>query len=117
MRFIPSFLRKEDLNPMATKYHLLRENGSRLQDENLSAKSLGASHLLTNDAFCKAYSELVQAFQDAICETKPSDHEQRELYFQQVRALSLIVNKLNGYIEEYKIQTAQQQEEMENAAG
>ena len=70
---------------MATRYQQIKEKAASLSNENLSAKSAGASRLLTDEAFCKAYTELVSALQDAICNTKPEDTVTRESFYMQVQ--------------------------------
>ena len=110
MSFLKGWQKKEEPKPMATRYQQIKENAANLSNENLAGKSAGASHLLTDPAFCKAYTELVGALQDAICSTKPEDTISRESMYMQVRSMSLMVNKLNSFIEEQKIATEQQQE-------
>jgi hypothetical protein len=94
----------------------IKERGKLKGPENLALKSASAKTLLVNPTFNRAYAELLQQLQDGAAETKIEEKHVRESLYLQIRALVLLVTKLNHYAQEYELVMKQEQENKENAS-
>ena len=92
----------------------IRKRGKNPNPENLAARSANAKSLLINPTFNQAYSELLQQIQDSIAETKIEESALRESLYFQIRALVLVVTKLNHFAQAYELKVQQDKENKEH---
>ena len=88
----------------------IKAKGKPPKSQSLSQKSASAKSLLLNPTFNQAYAELLQNLQDGIAETKLEDKDVRESLYLQIRALVLLVTKLNHFSQEYEAMLQQTKE-------
>jgi len=88
----------------------IKVKGINPNPDNLASKSANAKGLLINPTFNQAYAELLQQLQDSIAETPIDEGKTRESLYLQIRALVLLVTKLNHYAQEYEILIQKQKE-------
>ena len=92
----------------------VRIRGLNPNPNNLALKSANAKKLLVNPVFNQAYAELLLQIQDSIAETKMEDAPLRESLYFQIRALVLVVTKLNHFAQEYELMVEKDKENKED---